>query len=158
MVANNFSAYVEYFRALTEQHLQLKDFIHGTAADIMGKTRSEISYPCLWLETPQMKLTDNSASQFTGIRSGAFIILYNAPGATPPQVDLIWELTEQICLEVLGKMRQDKKKHLLSINFNSATLDPISTLFIDNDYGWRVEFTLEKQINICHNPTKWKSE
>ncbi|RDC63295.1 hypothetical protein [Adhaeribacter pallidiroseus] len=53
MVTNRFAEYVDYFRKLSQEHFQLKDFTHGTAADIMGKTRSDLSYPCLWLETPK---------------------------------------------------------------------------------------------------------
>jgi len=157
MLNNKFSDFVAYFRQVALEHLVLNDFIHGTTADIMGKGRSDLKYPLLWLETPSLKIKTNEAGHTEGTRSFAFIILWNVhkDEATPEQIDQVWELTEAIALDVLTRMKQDNKKRLFKFDPGEVSLDPISTLFIDNDYGWRVELNLEKYLNLCYDPTKW---
>ncbi|RDC63294.1 hypothetical protein [Adhaeribacter pallidiroseus] len=102
-----------------------------------------------------MKFTDNEANQITGNRYGALIILWNAPDASETELDEIWEKTENIALDILSRMRKDRKEHRFFINLSQVQLDPVSTLFIDSDYGWRMEFSLDKPINICYNPANW---
>ena len=155
MLNNRFSQFVAYFRQLAQEHIQINDFIHGTAADVMGKSRSDLNYPLLWLETPYLKINDNQVGNIEGVRSSAFIILWNTPEKTAEEIDLVWEKTEVIALDVLSRMRKDAKARLFHFRLSEASLDPISTLFIDNDYGWRVEFGLDKKLDLCFDPTKW---
>jgi len=155
MLNNKFSDFISYFRKIQEEHTELVYFVHGTAADVMGLSRSELEYPCLWLETPELKIQENQAMEVTGSRSAAFMILWNAPEKSAEEVDLIWSKTEELALDVLSRMRKDRRERKINFNLNGVTVDPISTLFIDNDYGWRVEFTLARHLDLCFRPEKW---
>lgn len=155
MLANTLTDYIAYFRNLAQKHVAIKSFVHGSSARIVSQSRSDLEYPCLWLETPSMHLQENKADNMTGERYSGFVILKNAPVDSPEQEDLIWAETEQIALDVLARIRKEQRLHNFRISFKDIPLEPISTLFIDNDYGWRCSFMIDNGIDLCYNPAKW---
>lgn len=155
MQSNKLTDYVAYFREIARTNTRIKGFYHGNADEIIGATRTEINYPALWLETPSLVLTDNGAQQIMGNRVGAITILKNAPTDNQEQKDLILEECEEILLQCLAKMRKDRKERLISFNFNGSHIDAIAPLSTDNDHGFRLEFHLDKFIEICFDSTQW---
>lgn len=155
MLANNLTDFIAYFKTISEQHKEIKSFVHGPSQRIVSQTRSDLEYPCLWLETPSTIITENGADNVQGNRVGAFVVLKNAQVDSTEQEDLIWAETESIALDIISKIKRDQKLHSFRLSFKNIPLEPISTLFIDNDYGWRIEFRLENNIELCYNPAKW---
>ena len=58
--------------------LELNSFYYGDSPRIIGAQRSEIAYPALWLELPEMSLI-NAADNFIEKLTGCFVILSNFP-------------------------------------------------------------------------------
>jgi hypothetical protein len=157
---NSFTEFLEYFQTLALQHVDIKDFVHGPSVDIIAKSRSELKYPCLWLETPSTVVYDNNAKNTTADRICAFVVLENLPNALPAQRDALWQKLEEITFDLLSRMRKDKqaRQFIFDMDGNGIPVEPISQLFVDNDYGWRVEFRINKFLPLCFNPLKWSSE
>jgi len=153
---NTLPFYIDYFRNLSEKHITLEDFHHGASGDIIGKSRSNLKYPCLWLETPNLQFQDNDAEHLTADRIGAFVILWNAPNKKPEEIDVIWADCEQIVFDVLGRMVRDRKQRKFYFSLNGTSAEAISQMFTDKDFGWRVEFKMGKEVPICFDKTKWK--
>jgi hypothetical protein len=149
---------IAYFQELASQHKSIRDFVHGASADIISKSRSELNYPCLWFETPSLQLKENMGNAVFGDQVGAFVILKNAETANDQDRDQVWNDTQKIALQVLARIRKDTRERNFRLDYNSITLEPISTLFVDNDYGWRVEFRLTDFVEVCYNPNDWVNE
>lgn len=155
MLPNDLTSFISYFRTLAEKHKGINDFVHGNSARIVSESRDGIAYPCLWLETPVMTIVENGAENMTGNREGALVVLTNADLSSPQLEDQAWAATERIALDILSKIRKDQRLHNFRISFKGVPLEPISTLFVDNEYGWRMEFRLENSIDLCYDPSKW---
>jgi len=153
---NTLTGFISYFRNMADKHVAIEDFFHGASGDILSKSRSNLKYPCLWLETPSLVFQDNDAEQITADRIGAFVILWNAPNKKPAELDVIWADCELMVYDVLARMRRDRKKGKFNFSLNGTSAEAISQMFTDNDYGWRVEFKMGKFVPICFDKTKWK--
>jgi hypothetical protein len=153
MLTNSFSDFIGYFRKLAEEHREIKHFAHGPAARILNNTRSGFAYPCLWLETPSLHLAEKDGTDPNGVRQCAFVVLTQCNGGYEEQ-DAAWALTEQIALEIIARMRHDRKLRLFTFD-GSVHLDAISTLTVDSDFGWRVEFETSKTTGLCYVQAVW---
>ncbi len=148
-----------YFQELAGLHRQVAgSFVHGDVRRFKERTRSSLTYPCLWLETPGQALRDNGAGSVTVEQVGAFCILWNSPDSSPDEQDQIWAQTNRIALEFVARIRHDARQRAQNLIAAEAfSLDPLDTLFVDNDFGWRVEFSLKKPIDLCHSSEPWNN-
>jgi hypothetical protein len=159
MAVNSYSTYKSFFQTLAANNIALQDFVLGDSQRIIGDSRSEISYPVLWLESPDMKVMDNKASNFLGEFTGAFSILDNIPPDDYTAQDAAMESTYQIALQAISYMLKNRRGRIdspeFTLDLNSITLNPIASLLVDNCYGWRVEFRFTENIGICYDASKW---
>ena len=153
MLSNNFKDFIAYFRQLATEHTGINHFAHGPAKRILDSTRAGFSYPCLWLETPSLHLTDKDGTAPDGKRQCALVVLTQCSG-TYQQEDEAWDLTEQLALDVISRLREDRKKRLFAFDGN-VQLDAISSLTNDLDFGWRIEFETSKTTGLCYRPGVW---
>ena len=155
MLSNSFTDFIAYFRRLADEHKQIEHFAHGPAARILSNTRTGFKYPCLWLETPSLLLIEKDGTDPNGTRRCALVVLTQSSGDYVKQ-DEAYALTEQIALDVVSRMRQDRKKRLFSFDGN-VHLEAISSLTMDKDIGWRVEFETQKTTGLCYSPANWNA-
>lgn len=146
-----------YFLDLATRHKEINgSFQHGDARRFQAATRSALEYPCLWLEPPQFKLKHNGGGSFQLSSYGAFTILWNAPSADADRQDELWTQTNRIAMQFIAKLQQDVKARLGGmIDVDELDIDPIDTLFVDNDLGWRVEFRIKNTQDVCVNQEDW---
>lgn len=149
-----FEEFKSYFQTLASEHQGIKTFVHGDVRRFQAKSRSEMEYPCLWLETPSQKFIDNQGNTMVE-STGAFIILHNAPAGDSEAQDQIWAETNTIAFDIISRIRKDSKDRSQFIKADFFGIDPIDTLFVANDYGWRVEFSVKKSRNICYDANLW---
>jgi hypothetical protein len=153
----NFTQFIAYFRSLATAHVDIKDFVHGPTIDIVQRSRSEIKYPCLWLETPSLALSDNGRANTVGHRQSAIIVLTQAADKDYEERDVLWADTESIMIDVLAKIYADRKSNEIFKDFslNNCRIEPISTLTFDHDIGWRTEFSAGNPVAINCRPNKF---
>jgi hypothetical protein len=151
---NPFEDFKTYFAQVASEHLEIKTFVHGDVRRFQAKSRSEMEYPCLWLETPNQKFVDNTGNTFIE-STGAFVVLHNAPAGDAEGQDQIWSDTNEIALDIIARIRKDSRDKTKFIGCSNFSIDPVDTLFVANDYGWRVEFTVKKSWSLCFNPLRW---
>jgi hypothetical protein len=89
-----------------------------------------------------------------GQRHGAITIFKNGQYSSAEKVAVLHEC-ETILLQVLGKMRKDRKARVFSFSLNGSAAEAIGQLFVDNDYGWRLEFHIDKDIPVCYHAEHW---
>jgi hypothetical protein len=154
---NTLPAFIDYFRQLATAHAQLKgSFIHGAAGRIIAGSRSENTYPLLWLETPTLALSDKDGTAPFGKRTSAVVILQSVAKDDYAEQDAGWASTEAIALDILSHLRRETQARRLSLDSLDGTLlEAVATLSVANEIGWRFEFTLGDYVPLTYDATRW---
>lgn len=159
MAVNTYSTYKTFFKTLATSNIAIQDFTLGDSQRIIGDSRSDLAYPCLWLESPDMTVSDNKGGNFTGIFDGAFSILKNVPPDDYDAQDQAMEDTYLIALQAISYMLNKRRGRAdspeFTLDLNSIRMNPIASILVDNCYGWRVEFRFQENIGICFDASKW---
>lgn len=153
-----FTEIIAYFEDLVTDHKELRSFLHGPVEMLISHSRSQLEYPCLMLEHPPATLRKNGDSVQMD-RSISFVILINKAYTQDEFAEQInaYTTTEELCLDVITRLHLNAKTAAFRLELDQANLDPISTLFVDNDIGWRVEFRMKEPASLCDRPLKWTS-
>lgn len=158
-----FQETIDLFEALVDDHRELKGFLHGPVEMLISESRSQLEYPCLMLEHPPATLSKNGDSVQLA-RPISFVILINLKYTGSASVEFssqleAYRVTEELCLDVITRLHKMSREQPNSfrIELDQADLAPISTLFVDNDCGWRVEFRMKEPLSLCDRPQKWAS-
>lgn len=148
---NTPKSFADYFKNLVANSATklgtnntIQDFVWGDSRRIIGKSRSDLDYPCLFLEVPSFQLSDNFAADLTGSARSAFSILINSEVGDWEAQNEIWNNTYKIGVLVLGQMYKDRKELGFYFNLNGVLIEPIQSFIVDNDYGYRFEFQIQK--------------
>lgn len=158
MNPNHLADFIDYFRRLAAANLALKSFVHGSSGRIVSGSRSGITYPCLWLETPTLGLVEKDGTAPMGRRQCALVVLQSVPAGDYEAQDAGWVASEQIALDVLSRMVRDRKARKFSFSLNDHSLEPVATLTVDNEIGWRFEFAMEQYVEMTYDAARWAQE
>ncbi|MBO2007569.1 hypothetical protein [Hymenobacter negativus] len=152
--------FIDYFRRLAAANLALAgSFVHGATGRIIAGSRSKLTYPCLWLETPTLGFEEKDGTAPLGKRKCAFVVLQKVPADDYAEQDAGWAQAEAIALQVISYLLKDRKARKFSFSLNERDLEPIATLTVDNEIGWRLEFELaEYSPDVRYDATKWAPE
>lgn len=131
-----FIEYIHYFRALASTHVAMRSFVHGDVDRILNMERTKISYPCLWVETPEIEIEAGKM-----IFRGAWVLLINTTTDDWTKQDEARHTTLHLAEDLVERMWSDGAKGKFVIE-GRPKLSEISTFTHDNDYGWRCEFTI----------------
>jgi hypothetical protein len=141
-----------YFKQLATEHVQLSTFLQGGANEILSSSRSALEYPMLFAEVPDLMPADNGAGNVSASRNIGLVVLDIVGDREEAQV---WESTEQLAFDVLSRLQHDGRLRQFDFNLNNVKVEPVSTLFLDNERGWRISFPLTTSLNLCYEPAKW---
>jgi hypothetical protein len=152
--------FIDYFRRLAAANVALAGrFVHGATGRILAGSRSGLTYPCLWLETPTLAFEEKDGTAPLGKRHCAFVVLQKVPADSYAEQDAGWAQAEAIALQVLSYMLRDRKARTFSFSLNEHALEPIATLTVDNEIGWRLEFELSDYApDVRYDATQWLPE
>lgn len=154
---NTLPAFIDYFRQLAAAHAQLKgSFMHGAAGRIIAGSRSENTYPLLWLETPTLALSDKDGTAPFGKRSSAVVVLQSVSRDDYAEQDAGWASTEAIALDILSRLRKEYRERKIDLaSLDGTLLEAVATLSVANEIGWRFEFTLGDYVPLTYDATRW---
>jgi hypothetical protein len=147
---------IQYFRDLVAKHVELEGFAHGPVSRIIAGSRSENDYPLLWLETPNLGLSDKDGTAPFGQRSTAFVVLMKAPRDDYDAQDMVWAQTEAIALDVLSYLRKaHKEREIVLSSLDGTQLEAVATLTVANEIGWRYEFSMGDYVSLKYDESRW---
>lgn len=131
--------YRDYFKSLA---LSLGlDFVYGGSDRILNRQTADLTYPCLWLEIPDMALIRNGGlkRQF----HGAFMLLSDAPADGWKEQDDALDACAVWTEKVLQRMYSDAYNHrLFEFDMSGAESTFKARFSADDDWGWHTEFSL----------------
>jgi hypothetical protein len=146
-----------YFKQLSMQHLKLAgNFVHGGTKELREAVVSATSYPLLLMDTPFIDIKDSGSAVFGKAKSD-FTVVMAAPNVhkSKAEIDDLWVEAEEICMDIISRLKRDAKNKLHYVDVSELDMTPIDPLLIDGCIGWRIEFTLGRQIDICYKPENW---
>lgn len=119
------------------------DFAYGNSEKILNRQSSNLRYPVLWLEIPEIRLQRDG-----GLKrefASAFLILSDAPvddfDAQDTRLDETFLLTEQV-LQMLQSGSEDEYPAPYDFDMENSKSEHKPKWSADDDWGWRTEFTL----------------
>lgn len=117
-------------------------FVYGNSERILNRQLSSLTYPVLWLEIPEMRLTRSGTLQREF--ASAFLCLTDRASddfdGQDTALDEMHTLTEQ----VLQRMQADSEASPVPFVFDmaGARSEYKGKWSADDDWGWRTEFEL----------------
>ena len=142
-----------YGQQLVDEHVALRSFQSGAAADILAASRGELRYPVLWLEIPDLRPEDNGAGLVQAVRDVGLVVLDQIGEKTQ---DEVFDSTEQLAIDVLSRLLHDRRLRQFGFDLNKARVEAVSTLFVDNERGWRLGFPLTAALDLCYDASRWQ--
>ena len=122
--------------------LDIKDFYYADSKRFIEATRSEIIYPCLVLEVPTYMLPQTAfGGDYKARMRGAFSIVSGCPIDDYDAQDDAMNTGMKIGIRVLSKLKQSLKVQGAYMD-GDCIIEPVLSLIVDNNYGYRFEFNL----------------
>lgn len=164
----NFKSYIEYFRGISETHVQLvpdtkKTFLRLNIEEITGSMRTTIDPEkyVMVLESYEHKAKDLHSDNHLRDYTGAFMILKRVPQLDDfnGQDDVI-DACEEIAIEISRRMYADSidfenpNKFFTNIELNDFTFNKVGPLF-NVWFGFRCQFDFTDTYNIEVTTAKW---
>jgi hypothetical protein len=158
---NTPNSFKNWFKTMVENSITdidftnfaLKDFYYGDSSRFIQATRSEIDYPCLILEVPTYFLPQNFKSNPVKKLRSAFSIVIGCTLDDEDAQDNAQNFAESAGAIVLEKM-QAYMKPLGAYFQGDVILEPVMSLIVDNNYGYRFEFYIENIYNPQMSPCR----
>lgn len=128
------SEFETYFLAFKDDITEIKDVVFGDEEEILNRQSSKISYPCMWVETPQPTFLYDPA----GIRLEwpiAFIV--NVPRGAGAEERAARSAMLLVAQKAWAKLEAGEAEGRFQFVRNQDEGDPILKYSGDNDTGWR---------------------
>lgn len=159
MQGNKFLDLVTYFKALADQHVDIKGFYRYELEEVLTEA-ADLQVPCLILEGYAFGFIDNKSDNIVKVRKGAFILLdYVDDAGDYDAIHKCWDTLEEIGDDVLARIKSDKRNRVSPVrglNFESIEGGLLATE-LSNYYGIRFTFDMECAFNADVNSEKWET-
>ncbi len=162
MVTSDVKAYIDYFRQLAVQHINLQHnpasedgdaapgachFSRWTADEVVTGLRSRVNFPALLLELYELTTKSTIEYDVKNNYSGAFSVVQSALKENYASEVEAFALTEKIVSDLLNKIWADHyapgvercETPFMYFNFDNINITPFGPV-LENEFGYRVEF------------------
>lgn len=149
----DYSSYINYFQNLVAAHVGLVDFVYGGSQRILSRESSDLNYPCLWLEVPDV-VPFSGDSDLRLRFSGGLMIMESTPQDFEQEDDAM-NSTYAIAISIIQRLMDDAEQGLFDFNPRNAVLQPKVPFSGDNDHGWHIDFDISISASACLNENDW---
>jgi hypothetical protein len=150
---------IEDFTALMQLLADHSDLggrmVVGDIRRFMEETRSDKTYPLLWVEYPNLYLSKQESGGMWYEASTGFTVLKNEQVGDHESADIIWRETAAIAMDCILYLNKISKANGFEFEFSSLPMEPINPLTVANDFGWRVGFRVKRLVSNCFNENKF---
>lgn len=129
--------------------------IAGDIRRFLEETRSDKTYPLLWVEYPNFYIDKQPAGGLWYKASGGFVVLKNEEVGNHEAADQNWRDTEIIACDLVMKLDQIARQHGFEFKLNDVPMEPVNPLTVANDFGWRIGFQIKRLVGSCIDESKW---
>ena len=139
-----------YFEALVAASVKIKSFEYGGARKILEREQSNLDSPWLWLELPNIGYSNNETDALVKTFDFAIVIAGSAIYDNFQDQEAMRDLCEQIIEQVILKIAND-----FSLDETQFQIEPVTSVFNDNNHGWKCDIKLQSYSTICLNTSFW---
>ena len=149
MLEGNLHSFIDYFRDYAAAHPDIKFFCFGGVEKGITHARSfeQFDYPFMWLEEPVINTLDNTMNHVNDrFMVGVSVLLKARTDDLDDQINA-YAKSLQIVTDLQAKLRKDRRAGLIDTELEGQKKLPVSQLWADSHYGFRLEFNLDLNIN-----------
>lgn len=136
-IVTTVAEHIEYFRQLAESIPGINDFVFGDSDMILGKDRSDLNYPVLWLESPEVdwQFSADLKEDFDTV----FLILENVPNDEWGKRSQVTDYTLELTKYALVKIYEDHRANIIEVDLGRVKSFLIDSIGNNGDRGWRTQ-------------------
>lgn len=150
----DYDSYITYFETIAAEHLSINDFVYGGSQRILARETSDLAYPVLWLEIPDVvPFTGDSDLRLRF--AGGMMILQNTPQDFDEEDDAM-NITYGIAIGIIQRLMDDAENGLFDFDPTNAVLQAKPPFSGDNDHGWHIDFDISISASACLNESDWE--
>ena len=159
---SDINSYVEYFRTLATQHMEINDFYMMDINEPLAALRSNIKYPALILTSLSGNYEASNLDNILDLINGGFLIIDHLAQIDDfsGEIQLVSKM-KQIGTDIISRMLHDylkcepiALKAISGFNINSVSYEILGPVF-DNDYGLIYSFKLQDSLDLEYYSSKW---
>jgi hypothetical protein len=128
-------------------------FSHGFIDDLIADSvgAEDFAYPLLWLDTPASYTYRDITNRAQQLVQTGFVVLCNAPSADPEAIDSAFADAQAFVERIIAHIKHAWiEEQIMLPETATFTAEPLHHVFVDSNYGWRVEFTfITNNQNLC---------
>lgn len=156
------NSYVEYFRALAQEHKEINDFYMMDINEPLDALRSTIKYPALILTSLSGSFEASNLDNILDSVNGGFMILGHLDQVDnfSAEMQLVSKM-KQIGTDVIARMLHDylkcevlALKSIPGFNINSVSYEMLGPVF-DNDFGLLFSYKLKDPLCLEYITSRW---
>jgi hypothetical protein len=151
------SEFKAFWKAIQTSNTELPGFLYADLQKLLLRQGNPqgYDYPMLIVERPSVKINKNGVEVY----ASAFSVIKNVQPGDDEAFDAADDLTFEIAKDILAKLIKDGRTGSIDLgSVDEHALEPIDSITLDGDVGYRYEFDLSDSGNgtgICFNPLKW---
>lgn len=143
------------FLQIQEEHKVLKHFLFGNYADLIANARSNLKYPCLMLEEPNIQFLDNGADYRRRVFQFAIIVLIDL-GKNPNKKLELQEICADAIEDICARLDYESRTyHQFHYRLDGDVAELVEPIGADNLIGYRLEMNIERVGGVEFDETKW---
>lgn len=153
MTQGTLSNFIDYFRTWADAHPDVRFFLFGGVEKGIEHARSnpDLEYPMIWLEEPSTYTSDNEAGHLLETYQVGITALQYAPSDDHEAQVAACDQTLRILYNLQKKLRDDNRNNKIVCSLNGMKKEPISQLWFDSHYGYRLELIVSFNLNTFLN-------
>jgi hypothetical protein len=156
---SRFKRYKEYFQSLAEKHVEISSFLVGDQ-DVLQVDSGEQDVLLMVDYYEPVGIRDNNADNYVALYRGNIGILTVPDSETFEDMEAAFELTEQIAVDILARLREDYQAFQNRVDFSQTTFGRMEpTTIRSTEYlGTRIELVFRDSLNLKLDPIKWNDK
>ena len=118
------STIIDYFKNLSENLKDVKDFFRMDLIEIQSSFRSDADFPCLVVESHENDFSSSKINQTVNDRTFAFTVFYNPEKGNYDEQNTMLDLSEKMGLKIIARMKHDASlpEHILFNRFKQESV------------------------------------
>jgi len=162
-----FDAYLTYFENLARNHTSIlhsdteKRFFRMNVSELAGNLKSGIKFPCLVLESFEVRIDANNSDHTAKVITAAFSIIDVVPkvGDYARENEVLDALEPVVC-DFIARLwydslqQTDGAEFLATLNRDAIEYNKIGPVW-NNMFGWRCVFECHDHIDMDVDVSKW---
>jgi len=134
---------VAYFEAFTTTVPALKYVVVGDDKDVFDSQTTQVRYPALWVETPQVSFVNSDYGPLTRF-DFKLLVFTNEPLGTQKAINQRLSEMLELAKQVYARISEDAlDERLFDLVLKNNQAAPLTQWSADNCAGWLLEVSLE---------------